>query len=69
MSGYSESYLTQLQAMIAKGIEEGQINGERVKFRSLANMLKLERKIKAELGMTEQPARRAHHPVTSTGWR
>lgn len=66
---YTQDDLTKLQKAISKGAAEVQLDGERVRFRSLDEMLRLERKIQAELGVSERPTRRMHYPKTSTGWR
>lgn len=66
---YTQNDLSNLQSSMAKGVEEAQIGNEKVRFRSLDDMLTLERKIKRELNMSSKPARRALRPATSTGWR
>lgn len=64
---YTQNDLTRLQAAIAKGIKVAWMNGERIEFRSLAEMERLETKLKRELGesipATFQTIR------TETGWR
>jgi len=65
---YTQEDLARLQAAIAKGVSEVQMGGERVKFRSLDEMLRTERRIKSNLGLSG-PVRRLHQPKTSTGFR
>lgn len=64
---YTQDDLTRLQAAIAKGAKSVQMGGERVEFRTLAEMERLETKLKRELGesipATFQTIR------TETGWR
>lgn len=64
---YSQSDLDALRAAIAKGARVVQMNGERVEFRSLAEMERIERKMMDELGQTT--VSRLQRPITSTGWR
>lgn len=65
---YTQTDLANLQAAIAKGASEVQMGTERVRFRDLDEMLRLEKKIKSELGLTP-PSRRVHYPQTKTGFR
>lgn len=65
---YTQSDLDALQQSIAKGVKSAQMDGERVDFRDLSEMERLETKIKRELGLVSA-SRKAHRPVTSTGWR
>lgn len=64
---YSQSDLDALQASIAKGARRVRIGPEEVEFRSLDEMLKLERRMKAELGL--DTGGRLFTPQTSSGWR
>lgn len=64
---YSEADLTRLQAAIAKGAKALWMGNERVEFRSLNEMLRLEEKLKRELGIV-RPAT-FQEIKTSTGWR
>jgi len=63
---YSQDDLDRLQANIAKGVRRCRINGEEVEFASLADMMRLEAKIKAALG--QGPQRRTAYVRTSHGW-
>lgn len=65
---YTQSDLQNLQTAIAKGAVEVQIGGERVRYRSLEEMFKLEAKIKEALGKSA-PRRRVHYPQTRSGLR
>ncbi|MBS8228414.1 phage head-tail joining protein [Vannielia litorea] len=64
---YTQADLTELQRNMAKGLKVAQVGGERVEFRTLAEMQRLETRIKRELGesipATFQTIR------TETGWR
>ena len=64
---YSQADLDQLQAMIAKGIKRGRLNGEEFEFRDLNEMYDLEKRLKRELGQTSKG--RLVYPSTSSGWR
>lgn len=66
---YTQADLTKLQKAISNGASELQMGGERVKFRDLDQMLKLEKRIKAELGINTTPTRRVLYPNTKTGFR
>lgn len=65
---YTHKDLVSLQKSIAKGVRSAQMGGERVDFRGLNEMLRLEAKLKRELGISA-PKKRIHYPNTSTGWR
>ncbi|UWQ77615.1 hypothetical protein K3725_09795 [Leisingera sp. S132] len=65
---YTQADLDRLQSAMVKGASEVEMNGEKVKFRSLDEMLRLERKIKTALGKSTG-SRRVHNPLTSTGFR
>lgn|GEM_PF-1152082 len=64
MSAYTiEGYQT-LCRMIAKGVTTLEVNGERVTYRSLSDMLRIKRMMEAELGIDLRPGRsRQHYPV------
>lgn len=50
--------------MIAKGVTSLEVNGERVTYRSLAEMLRLKALMEAELGVGANPARsRTTYPI------
>lgn len=65
---YTQADLDQLQTNIAKGVTTAMLQGEMITFRSLAEMLRLEAKIKRELGVGSPP-RLIHTPKTSSGFR
>lgn len=65
---YSQTDLANIQKAISKGARSVQIDGERVDFQTLDDMLRIERKIKAALGEAK-PRRRMIYPKTTTGFR
>lgn len=64
---YTQTDLEKLQASIAKGAKRVKLGQEEVEFRDLAEMERLEARMKRELG--EKPKSRLSYPQTSTGWR
>lgn len=64
---YTAADLTALQSAIAKGARVLELNGEKVEFRSLKEMERIEAKIQSELGLTT--SRRVFNPNTDSGWR
>lgn len=64
---YTQSDLAALQAAIAKGAHSVRMNGEEVVFRSLAEMERIEAKIKLELSPTS--GRRVFRVSTISQWR
>lgn len=64
---YSQSDLDALQASIAKGVRVAQMGGERVEFRTLAEMERLERKLQTALGLVTTS--RVQRIQTESGWR
>lgn len=64
---YSQDDLDTLQRAMAKGARRLRMNGEEVEFRDLAEMERLETKIKRELGQSS--GKRILYPNTATGWR
>ncbi len=64
---YTADDLAALQSAIARGAKSLRMNGEEVEFRSLAEMERIEAKIKQELGLVT--ARRVFNPTTDSGWR
>lgn len=65
---YTPEKLAQLRDMIAKGVTSLEQNGEKVAFRSLAEMVAIESRMAKALG--EQPARSGlHTPSFSRGMR
>lgn len=64
---YTQTDLDELQRAIAKGARVVSFDGQRVEFRDLHEMERLEAKIKNELGLTAP--RRIAYPQTETGWR
>jgi hypothetical protein len=55
---YSQTDLDRLQRAIARGVKTVTYNGETVVYTSLDEMLRAERRIKQELGLTGAPSRR-----------
>lgn len=64
---YTQSDLTALQAAIAKGAHSVRMNGEEVVFRSLAEMERIEAKIKLEIGASARS--RVTRISTVSQWR
>ena len=64
---YTQSDLDALQSAMARGARRLKMDGEEVEFRSLDEMVRLETRIKRELGQSS--AGRLMKPQTSTGWR
>ena len=64
---YTDDDLTRLQSAIAKGARKVRLADEEVEFRSLAEMERIEAKIKRELGQVSKS--RMTYPATSSGWR
>ena len=64
---YTVDDLAALQSAIARGAKSLRMNGEEVEFRSLAEMERIEAKIKQELGQVT--ARKVFNPTTDSGWR
>lgn len=64
---YTAEDLAALQSAIARGAKSLRMNGEEVEFRSLAEMERIEAKIKQELGLAS--TKRVFNPVTDSGWR
>lgn len=64
---YTSDDLAAIQRAIAKGLRAAELNGERVEFRSLKEMERIESKIKEALG--QATGRRIFNPTTSDGWR
>ena len=59
-----EQYQT-LCAMIAKGVLSMEVNGEKVAFRSLAEMRQIRSEMERTLGLAVQP--RNHYPIYTKG--
>jgi hypothetical protein len=55
---YTQSDLDRLQRAIARGVKTVTYNGETVVYTSLDDMLRAERRIKQELGLTGNSLRR-----------
>ena len=66
---YTQEALTRLQAAIAKGAKSLQMGGERVDFRSLDEMLRLEKRMQVKLQPASARKSPVLYPKTSTGWR
>lgn len=68
MSAYTiEGYRT-LCRMIEKGVTTLEVNGERVTYRSLSDMLRIKGMMEAELGLDVRAGRtRQHYPVFRKG--
>lgn len=66
--GYTQNDLNALQRSMAKGLKSAQMGGEKVEFRSQAEMERQEAKIKRALGIGA-PKRRLHYPKTNLGFR
>ena len=66
---YTQDDLSKLQTAIAKGAKSLQMGGERVEFRSLDEMLRLERKLQVQLQPASARKSPIMYPKTSTGWR
>jgi hypothetical protein len=64
---YTTDDLAALQRAIARGARVLEMAGERVEFRSLKEMERIEAKIKEELG--QATGRRVFNPSTGSGWR
>lgn len=64
---YTQQDLDRLQAAMARGVRRVEINGETVEYRSIAEMTRVEQKIKADLGLSA--GQRKMNPTTKTGWR
>ncbi len=64
---FSQSDLDALQSAMAKGARRLKMGQEEVEFRSLAEMERMESRIKRELGLTAP--RRIAYPTTESGWR
>ncbi|MBW7057304.1 hypothetical protein KY389_11470 [Paracoccus bogoriensis] len=56
-----------LKAAIAKGVQSVEINGEKVSYRSLAEMRQALQMIEDELAGQPRGAARVSYPVTSRG--
>lgn len=64
---YTTDDLAALQRAIAKGARVLEMGGEKVEFRSLREMERIEAKIMEDLG--QSTSRRVFNPTTSSGWR
>ncbi|MDF3606120.1 hypothetical protein PE067_08260 [Paracoccus sp. DMF-8] len=64
---YTRADADQLRAAIAKGAAEVQVNGERVRFRSLAEMREALNMIEAELAGQSASSFRVSYPLTTRG--
>lgn len=64
---YTPNDLVAIQSAIARGVTRVRMNGEEVTYASLADLVRIERKIKLELGL--ETGRRIFNPQTSSGWR
>lgn len=64
---YTTEDLAALQRAIARGARVLEMGGEKVEFRSLREMERIEAKIKEELGQSS--TRRVFNPSTDSGWR
>lgn len=64
---YTSDDLARLQSALAKGTRRLRIGSEEVEFRTLDEMLRLEAKIRRELG--QKSAGRIVQPSTTSGWR
>lgn len=62
---YSQADLTELKKHYAKGVSELTLNGERVRFRSMAEMRELIREIEGEINNTRSLG--ASYPEYSKG--
>ena len=67
MADYTETDLAAIRSAISKGARSVQVNGERVEFRSLSEMQRIERKIMEDLGLSATT--RIQVPTTKSGWR
>lgn len=65
---YTDTDLANLQAAIAKGLTQARMGEEMVTYRSIDEMLRIERKIKRELGVVGA-SRGLIYPSTSVGFR
>lgn len=50
MSSYSQQDLENINGLISGGLTEAMINGEMVKYRSLADLMQIKRLIESDLG-------------------
>ncbi|MCG6111320.1 MAG: hypothetical protein MEQ74_03915 [Paracoccus sp.] len=64
---YTQADADQLRANIAKGITSAEVNGEKVTFRSLADMRATLAMIEAELAGMGGGAARVSYPRTTRG--
>lgn len=64
---YTEDDLAAIRTAIKKGARSVQMNGERVDFRTLSEMERIERKIMEDLGLSSTS--RIQVPTTKSGWR
>jgi len=64
---YTSDDLASLQSAIAKGARRLRIGSEEVEFRSLDEMMRLEARMKRDLG--QESGGRVVRPQTTSGWR
>lgn len=65
MSAFTQTEYETLCAMIAKGVTSIEQNGEKVTFRSLAEMRQIKAEMEQSLGRTARP--RIHSPAFRKG--
>lgn len=63
---YTQSDLTNLQKAMASGVKQAMRGDEMVQYRSLAEMERIEEKMKRDLGLTT--GSRLTYPTTASGW-
>lgn len=64
---FTQADADRLRASIAKGVSEAEVNGERVRFRSLAEMREVLAMIEGELAGAQGPAFGISYPRTTRG--
>ncbi|WP_394206958.1 phage head-tail joining protein [Paracoccus litorisediminis] len=66
VSVYTQDQYQTLCRMIAKGVTSLEVNGEKVTYRSLAEMLRIKGLMEADLGATSR-APQLHYPTYRKG--
>ena len=62
VSAYTQDQYDTLCRMISKGVTSLEVNGEKVTYRSLAEMLRIKSLMEAELGLTASRPSRLNYP-------
>lgn len=65
MAKYTQADLANIKAMIAGGLDQAMIAGEMVRYRSLADLLKIQHLIEADLSASSQPVMPVRYAATT----